>query len=139
MNVETEQVELFKKKHLILPVSRIDRVFRKHFPGKRVSSGTAVYSTAALQTIFTKIIAAADETRANSKKRAKRIDRTMLIKAVRTTPELARLFRSYAFAPEGVIKMKMTDFLTKADKEDVQKKREAMKAEKTAQVPNVDE
>ena len=143
MEVETEQVEIFTKKNLVLPVSRIDRSLRKQFCGKRVSAGSAIYATSALQNIFTKIIKEAEETRQNSKKRAKRIDRVMLIKTIRNSPELARLFRSYAFAPEGTIKMKNVDFLTKLDKEVVIKKREAKKLEEAVAVaetvPNVDE
>lgn len=114
---------------------------RKYFAGKRVSAGTSVYAAAALEAIFAEIVRSADEKRTSSKGRIKRIDRKMLIAAVRSNPGLARLFRNYAFAPESAIKIKREALMTKADKEVAMKKRESEKAEKKekASVPAVDE
>ena len=76
-----------------------------------------------------------------AKGKAKRIDRKMLISAVRSNPALARLFRNYAFAPEFAIKIKRDALITKADKEVAMKKRESEKKEKQEKqaVPAVDE
>jgi len=140
MSTEVTSVPETTKK-MVLPVPRVDRALRKHFAGKRVSAGTSVYATAALETIFAEIVRAADEKRSAAKGKAKRIDRKMLISAVRSNPELARLFRNYAFAPESSIKIKRESLMTKADKEIAMKKRESEKAEKKekAAVPGVDE
>jgi histone H3/H4 len=140
MSTEVESVPETTKK-MVLPVPRIDRALRKHFAGKRVSAGTSVYATAALEAIFAEVVRAADEKRISAKGKAKRIDRKMLISAVRSNPALARLFRNYAFAPESAIKIKRDALLTKADKEVAMKKRDAEKAEKAEKqaVPAVDE
>jgi histone H3/H4 len=140
MSTEVESVPETTKK-MVLPVPRIDRALRKHFAGKRVSAGTSVYATAALEAIFAEVVRAADEKRISAKGKAKRIDRKMLISAVRSNPALARLFRNYAFAPESAIKIKREALLTKADKEVAMKKRESEKAEKAEKqaVPGVDE
>ena len=129
------------KKRSILPTPRIERSFRKYFAGKRVSAGTSVYATAALEAIFFEIVSAAEEKRISFKGKAKRIDRRMLISAVRTNINLARLFRNYAFAPESSIKIKKDALLTKTDKETNLKKRNEAKAEKIEKeaVPQVDE
>ena len=133
-------IETVSKKST-LPTPRIDRAMRKHFAGKRVSAGSSIYATAALEAIFFEIVRAADEKRTLAKGRIKRIDRKMLISAVRSNPGLARLFRNYAFAPESAIKIKKEALLTKADKEVAMKKRESEKKEKKekAAVPAVDE
>ena len=140
MSTEVESAPETTKKG-VLPVPRIDRALRKHFAGKRVSAGTSVYATAALEAIFEEVVRAADEKRSATKGKAKRIDRKMMISAVRSNPALARLFRNYAFAPESSIKIKRDALLTKADKEIMIKKRDAEKAEKKEKqaVPGVDE
>ena len=140
MSTEVESVPETTKK-MVLPVPRVDRALRKHFAGKRVSAGTSVYATAALEAIFAEVVRSADEKRISAKGKAKRIDRKMLISAVRSNPALARLFRNYAFAPESSIKIKRDALLTRADKEVAMKKRDAEKAEKTEKkaVPAVDE
>ena len=138
-NDENEIDETVTSKKGILPVPRVDRAIRRHFAGKRVSSGSSVYATAAIEAILTEVIRAADEKRALGK--AKRIDRKALIAAVRANPGLARLFRSYAFLPDAAIKIKKDALLTKSDKEAALKKREQEKEEKKKKsaVPGVDE
>ena len=125
----------------VLPVARIDKTIRNAFPGKRVSTGTSVYTTAALDAIFSAIVRAADEKRAGSRKGPKGIDRKTLAAAIRMHPELGRLFRSYVFLPSGSIKVKGDMLLTKADKETLKRKRESIAAEKEKRkaVPGVDE
>ena len=124
-----------------LPVARVDKTIRNAFPGKRVSSGTSVYTTAALDAIFSEIVRVADEKRASNRKGPKSIDRKTLAAAIRMHPELGRLFRSYVFVPSGSIKVKGDMLLTKADKEVVKEKREKAAAEKQQrkEVPGVDE
>jgi histone H3/H4 len=140
MSTEVESAPETTKKGT-LPVPRIDRALRKHFAGKRVSAGTSVYATAALEAIFAEVVRTADEKRMAAKGKAKRIDRKMLISAVRSNPALARLFRNYAFAPESAIKIKREALMTKADKEVAMKRRESEKQEKQEKqaVPGVDE
>lgn len=125
----------------VLPVARVDKTIRKAFPGRRVSSGTSVYATAALDAIFSEIVRAAEEKRAGNRKGPKSIDRKTLAAAVRIHPELGRLFRSYVFAPSGSIKVKADLLLTKADKEAAKQKRAKAAEEKKerASVPGVDE
>jgi histone H3/H4 len=138
----TEEVEEpGKAQTLVLPVPRIDRAIRKAFAGKRVSAGSAVYATAALEAIFAEVVRAAEEKRAGIRKGPKSIDRKILVAAVRTNPTLGKLFRSYTFAPDKSIRVKRDLLLTKADKEAAQKKRAEAKAKKDgkAAVPAVDE
>ena len=144
MATETEptvQEEDVQVKHSILPIPRIDRSIRKAFAGKRVSSGSAVYATAALESIFSAVVQAAEEKRAGIRKGPKSIDRKILIAAVRTNPTIGKLFRSYTFVADKAIKIKKSTLLTKADKEAEAKKREEAKAKKDgkAAVPAVDE
>jgi len=144
MATETEatvQDEDVKAPHSVFPTPRIDRTIRKAFGGKRVSSGSAVYATAALESIFSEIIRAAEEKRVGIRKAPKSIDRKILIAAVRTNPNLGKLFRSYTFAADKSIKIKKFTLLTKADKEVESKKREEVRTKKNkkAAVPAVDE
>jgi hypothetical protein len=144
MATETEatvQEEEMQVAHSVFPTPRIDRAIRKAFGGKRVSSGSAVYATAALEFIFSEIVRAAEEKRAGIRKGPKAIDRKILVAAVRTNPSLGKLFRSYTFAADKSIKIKKSTLLTKADKEAEAKKREEAKAKKDgkAAVPAVDE
>ena len=124
----------------ILPSSRVDRILRKRFAGRRVSPNVPVYTTAALSFVFTEVIKAAKEETAAAKK--KRISRETLIAAVRTHPELRKLFKAYVFSSGASLKYKAADLLTKADREAAQKKRGEIKKKKTppsSAVPAVDE
>lgn len=125
----------------VLPTPRIDRLIRKAFLGKRVSAGTSVYATAALEHVFAEIVRAAEGKRSHMKRGPKAIDRRILVAAIRTDPSLSRLFRGYTFAPEKAIKIKKEVLLTKADKSAAMEKREANKSKKAelAAVPAVDE
>lgn len=125
----------------VLPVSRVDKCIRKAFPGKRVSTGMSVYTTAALDAVFSEIVRAAEEKRAGNRKGPKGIDRKTLAAAIRTHPELGRMLRSYVFLPTGAIKVKGDMLLTKADKEAAKEKRLKAAAEKKERenVPGVDE
>ena len=91
--------------------------------------------------IFSELVRAAEEKQSGIRKGPKSIDRKMLIAAVRTNPDLGKLFRSYAFAADKFIRVKKDALLTKADKETVSKKRDAEKANEAqrAAVPAVDE
>ena len=125
----------------ILPTPRIDRCIRKAFPGKRVSSGSAVYATAVLEHIFNEVVRSAEAKRSALRKAPKAIDRKMLIAAVRTNPALGKLFRSYTFAANNSIKVKKSALLSKADRDLESKKREDAKTKKKEKqaVPAVDE
>ena len=125
----------------VLPTPRIDRAIRKVFAGKRVSGGSAVYATAALEAIMSEVVRSAEAKRAGIPKGPKSIDLETLIAGVRTNPALGKLFRSYTFAGNKFVKVKKDALLTKADKETASKKRaleKATKAERAA-VPAVDE
>ena len=102
---------------LLFSVPRTDRLLRKAFPLKRVSSSSPVYLTAALESIFSTIIQAADDKRTSLKKPPKSIDRKILIAAVRTHPELGKLFKDYMFLPTSSLKIKKDNLLTRADRE----------------------
>ena len=128
---------------LLFSVPRTDRLLRKAFPLKRVSSSSPVYLTAALESIFSTIIQAADDKRTSLKKPPKSIDRKILIAAVRTHPELGKLFKDYMFMPTSSLKIKKDNLLTRADRElAVKKRKEAKEAKEQAKkqtVPAVDE
>jgi len=138
-DVEEPQVE--SKNASILSIPRIDRAIRKAFPSKRVSAGSAVYATAAIELILNEVVYSAENKRVGIKRGPKAIDRKILIAAVRTNPELGKLFRSYAFSAEKSIRVKNDALLTKSDKESAMAKRLAEKAQKAekAAVPAVDE
>lgn len=128
-----------KLSYSVLPVPRIDRAIRKRYGGRRVSAGTAVYTTAALENILIEVIRASKSEAVASKK--KRISKENLIAAVRTHPSLCRLFRSYVFSSGSKLAYKSMDLLTKYDREAVLKAREEKKQaqKKTKHVPEVDE
>lgn len=121
-----------------LPVPRFDRIVRKRFGGRRVSPGVAVYTAAALERVVCEVLWAAKAEATAAKK--KRITRDNLVIAVRTHPELKRLFRAYAFATGTRVKYSSSSLLTKADRELAAKKRlEEKKKKEDAAVPAVDE
>ena len=126
----------------VLPVPRVDRAIRKRYGGKRVSAGTAVYTTAVLENVLLEVIMSSKKEAIASKK--KRISIQNLIAAVRTHPSLCRLFRSYVFSSGAKLSYKSMDLLTKYDREAVLKSRENRKAKKeqaiaSKAVPGVDE
>jgi hypothetical protein len=119
---------------------RIDKTIRKAFGGRRVSPGTSVYLTAALEAIADEVVQQADERRAAASKPKKAIDRLALIGATRSNPALAKLFRRFAFTSKEKTNFVADQLLTKSDRAVAQAKREASKALKLAMgaVPGVD-
>ena len=73
--------------------------------------------------------------------RKKRIGSMSLMKAVRSNPELSRVFRNYTFFRSERLKYDALDLMTKADRNSVVEKRKDAKKKKesVAAVPEVDE
>ena len=122
-----------------LPRPRIDRYLRRHLARPRVSSGVGVYSTAAIEALFKGVIVAANKEASASRK--KRIGSTSLMKAVRSNPELSRVFRNYTFFRSERLKYDGLDLMTKVDRNSAIEKREDAKKKKesVAAVPAIDE
>jgi histone H3/H4 len=122
-----------------LPRPRIDRALRKAHAAQRVSPGVSVYTTAFLETVFATILSEANGEVVESRK--KRIGTASLMKAVRSHPELSKLFRNYTFFSGDRLKYDSTDLMTKADREAEQKRRQDAKKEKQRvdAAPAVDE
>ena len=127
--------------HGILPVPRVDRTIRKRYASRRVSPGVAVYTTAAIERVFSEVILSAKAEATHAKK--KRITREHVVAAIRTHPSLARLFRSYTFVPTAKLQYKASDLLTKSDREMLKKIQESKKSKTAGRlapaVPAVDE
>lgn len=140
--VEEEVEEQIEQKFgLTLPVSRIDRQIRKAFPGKRVSAGTAVYVTAAVEAILTELVTESEKNRAASKKSLKSIDRRTFIAVCRASPDIGRFFRNFVFAPKKAIRVQRCNLLNAADAAVAAEKKKASKREKEEKkaVPGIDE
>jgi len=122
-----------------LPRPRIDRYLRRQLARPRVSSGVGVYTTAAIEALFKEVITAANKEA--SALRKKRIGSMSLMKAVRSNPELSRVFRNYTFFRSERLKYDALDLMTKADRNSVVEKRKDAKKKKesVAAVPEVDE
>ena len=108
----TESTEEASKK-LMLPVPRVERMLRRTFPDKRVSSGCPVYVTAGAEAVILALIKKADSLRSRGK--TKGVDRRTLVAAMRSDPELGRLFRSYLVTPEKPVRVKRVNLLIKSD------------------------
>jgi hypothetical protein len=120
---------------------RVEKTIRKAFGGRRVSPGTAVYLTAALEAIADEIVLRADERRLSVRKPKVAIERLTLIGATRSNPELAKLFRQFTFQAKAKTVFVSDNLLTKADRAAAKAKREIQKQQKQARtaVPSVEE
>ena len=126
-------------KHLMLPRPRIERALRKQFASRRMSSGVAVYTTAALDTLFADILAAANKEAAISRK--KRITLLTLLKSVRADPNLSKMFQNYSFFQNHRLTYDALELMTKVDRQATLKARAEAKKQKQsiANAPAVDE
>jgi len=134
-------VQLPQPGGLILPCSRVERTIRKASGTKRIGSGVSTFVTAAVESVFNKIIAESELRRSVGKRAPKAIDRTHLVAAVRLNPLLARLFKNYAFTAPKTLKIRRDLLLNGADRDAEAKKRAEATAKRKAgkKVPAVDE
>ena len=118
---------------------RVDKFIRKAFKS-RVSPGSAVYATAAIEAALSSAVAAAEKRRSGMKKAPVRIDRLMLIAAVRNDPDLSKLLRGYVFSSNAHLRFSSDLLLTKSDREEAIQKRKRLAEEKHAKgaVPSID-
>jgi histone H3/H4 len=136
--VETADSEE-KTSKSFLPRPRIDRYLRRQLGRPRVSAGVSVYTTAGLETLFKEILRAANKEAGASRK--KRIGTISLMKAVRSDPNISRLFRNYTFFRADRLKYDSLDLMTKTDRNSALEKRKDAKKKKESvdAVPAVDE
>lgn len=122
-----------------LPRPRIDRALRKAHAAQRVSPSVSVYSTAFFETIFAEVLTEANNEVIAGRK--KRIGTVSLMKAVRSHPELSKLFKNYMFFTGERIRYDAADLLTKSDRETEQGRRRDAKKNKACvdAAPEVDE
>jgi len=118
----------------ILPAKRIDGVLRSNLKSKRVSSGSSIFTTAAVEELTKVIFTTMSENAATKKdgtyKRQTRVD---LIKAIRGHPDLAKFFKRYTFAAKGnAIRYDRMRLLRKADRETLLQKRQEEKSKREA-------
>ena len=137
-NVEEEEQNVDLEYTSILPAAFIDKMIRRKFGGKPMSSTTARYTSAALEHIFAELIrAAGEEATADKKKRIKMIH---LMRAARTNDGLARFFRNYMFAPKQRVAYKSIDLLPVKERVALIKSRkEKNQMKKDSQIPGVNE
>lgn len=84
------------KAGLVLSVARVNRGLKASRKAKRVSDKAPLYITGALECVADSVLGRAVE---NAKaKGAKRVFNADVVEAVRTDPDLARLFSGFAFA-----------------------------------------
>ena len=118
----------------ILPAARVDAFLRSNLKTKRVSAGSSVFVTSAVEEVLKSIveIMAANAT-PRKKNGFKRLGRLDLIRAIRNDSCLSKLFRSYVFAPRGAqLKFDALRLLNKGDRAALVKKREAQKKAREA-------
>lgn len=117
----------------ILPAARVDSFLRSNLNSKRVSAGSSIYATAAVEEVVKTIVETMIANATPTKKGFKRMGRLDLIRSVRNNPDLSRLFRRYVFAPKGAqIKFDALRLLRKDDREALIKKRDEQKMMRTA-------
>ena len=137
-NVEEEEQNDDLEYTSILPAAFIDKMIRRKFGGKPMSSTTARYTSAALEHIFAELIRAAGEEAAADKK--KRIKMIHLMRAARTNDGLARFFRNYMFAPKQRVAYKSIDLLPVKERVALIKSRkEKNQMKKDNKIPGVNE
>ena len=137
-NVEEEEQNVDFEYTSILPAAFIDKMIRRKFGGKPMSSTTARYTSAALEHIFAELIrAAGEEATADKKKRIKMIH---LMRATRNKDGLARFFRNYMFAPKQRVAYKSIDLLPVKERVALIKSRkEKNQMKKDNKIPGVNE
>jgi histone H3/H4 len=121
-----------------LPSSRVDKVLRKKFVGKRLASATPKYVTAVVENILAEIAQRAGEAaKAEGKKRA---TLQHLMRAVRADRGSSKFFRAYVFASANNMKFNSLALLNSKDREVALKKRAQAKEKKDgAAVPSIDQ
>ena len=108
----------------ILPAARIDSFLRSNLKAKRISAGSSVYATAAVEEVVKTIVETMIAGAKPTKKGFKRLGRLDLIRSVRNNPDLSRLFKRYVFAPKGAqLKFDALRLLRKDDREALVNKR----------------
>lgn len=129
-----------------LPRPRIDRHLRRQLAPRRVSAGLSAYTAGALDALFRAVIEMAHVEATAARK--KRIGKLSLMKAVRSNPDIARVFANYTFFSTERLRYDAMNLMTKADRIAVTKKRQEAKKGKNAKngandgaenVPEVDE
>ena len=130
----TNPAKCYKALKTILPAKRVDGVLRSNLKSKRVSSGSSIFTTAAVEELTKVIFQSMSENAATKKdgtfKRQTRVD---LIKAIRGHPDLAKFFRRYTFAAKGnAIRYDRMRLLRKADRETLMQKRQDDKSKREA-------
>ena len=118
----------------ILPAARVDAFLRSNLKTKRVSAGSSVFTTAAVEEVLKSIVEIMAANAIPRKKNGfKRLGRLDLIRAIRNDSCLSKLFRSYVFAPRGAqLKFDALRLLNKGDRAALVKKREAQKKAREA-------
>jgi hypothetical protein len=137
--VADEDVQTTQKPAMSKMTPRVDKIIRKAFKS-RVSPGSAVYATAAIEAVLSSAVSAAEKRRSGMKKAPVRIDRLMLMAAVRNDADLSKLLRGYVFSSNAHIRFNSDLLLTKSDREEAIQKRKRIAEEKHAKcdVPSID-
>lgn len=113
------------KAGLVLSVARVNRGLKASHKAKRVSDKAPLYIAGALECVADSVLERAVE---NAKaKGSKRVGNTDVVEAVRTDPDLARLFSGFAFASHAPaakpIQFILSSHGQKKRKEDKEKRR----------------
>lgn len=130
---------------LALPSSRVTLMLRKALIGKRFAGDNGVFATGVIEHLVNAIIVSLKKASGSSSAagKPKRVDYKTLVHAVRSHPDLSRIFAAYVFSPGGSSKLKVPPkiFLNKRDREiyDVKRAAEEKARAKSRKVPAVDE
>jgi len=118
------------KAGLLLSVSRCDKRLRDARLTKRVGAATAVYVAAVVETVLEAVIEAAG-LRVIKEKRA-RIRKNDVVHAIRSTPELAKLFAHVTFSGSPHVRNCARALMTKREGEAYDAKKAAAAAARAA-------
>ena len=117
----------------ILPRSRLERALRNAYGTRRQGMSVSVMAKAILDALFVEVIKeAAADAKAEGKKRAAKLN---LMRAVRNSPEMNKIFGNYLFFSKERLKVDPLTLLTKRKRE----KALAERAEKKQAVPTMAE
>ena len=116
------------KAGLTLSVARVMRDLKTCKKAKRVSDKAPLYVAGAMEFVADRVLARAVE---NAKaKNAKRVFNVDVIQAVRTDPDLARLFSGFAFASHAPPAKPVSFILSSKEQEKRRKAKEDREAQK---------
>lgn len=134
-----------KKAGVTISIARVHKQMRKSAVADQISSKAPLYVAAAIEKMLSTILEGATDNVRNGQRNSKtgelktrRVVNGDIIAAVRSNPDLARLFSGFAFSSHAAASKPINFILSAADKEKRKQEKEDRKAKSAAAKKSLD-